>query len=67
MEIKINWIKRKQMTHENTYRDDTIKSKKLKSDTSKLVKSLKNLIVESSVQTYFWFSLILCKSLALFA
>ena len=24
MEIKIKWIKRKQMTHENTYRDDTI-------------------------------------------
>ena len=23
MEIKIKWIKRKQMTHENTYRDDT--------------------------------------------
>ena len=22
MEIKIKWIKRKQMTHENTYRDD---------------------------------------------
>ena len=25
MEIKIKWIKRKQMTHENTYRDDTEK------------------------------------------
>jgi hypothetical protein len=24
MEIKIKWIKRKQMTHENTYRDDII-------------------------------------------
>ena len=24
MEIKIKWIKRKQMTHENTYRDDTV-------------------------------------------
>ena len=24
VEIKIKWIKRKQMTHENTYRDDTI-------------------------------------------
>ena len=24
MEIKIKWIKGKQMTHENTYRDDTI-------------------------------------------
>ena len=24
MEIKIKWIKRKQMTHENTYRDDSI-------------------------------------------
>ena len=24
MEIKIKWIKRKQMTHENTYRDDNI-------------------------------------------
>jgi hypothetical protein len=23
VEIKIKWIKRKQMTHENTYRDDT--------------------------------------------
>jgi hypothetical protein len=23
MEIKIKWIKLKQMTHENTYRDDT--------------------------------------------
>ena len=23
MEFKIKWIKRKQMTHENTYRDDT--------------------------------------------
>ena len=23
MEIKIKWIPRKQMTHENTYRDDT--------------------------------------------
>ena len=23
MEIKIKWIKRKQTTHENTYRDDT--------------------------------------------
>ena len=45
----------------------TNKSKKLKSDTSKLVKSLKNLIVESSVQTYIWFSLIWCKSLALSA
>ena len=22
LEIKIKWIKRKQMTHENTYRDD---------------------------------------------
>jgi hypothetical protein len=22
VEIKIKWIKRKQMTHENTYRDD---------------------------------------------
>ena len=26
MEIKIKWIKRKQMTHENTYRDDNYKS-----------------------------------------
>jgi hypothetical protein len=24
LEIKIKWIKRKQMTHENTYRDDII-------------------------------------------
>ena len=24
MEIKIKWIPRKQMTHENTYRDDTL-------------------------------------------
>ena len=24
MEIKIKWIKRKQMTHENTYRDDIV-------------------------------------------
>jgi hypothetical protein len=24
VEIKIKWIKRKQMTHENTYRDDTL-------------------------------------------
>jgi hypothetical protein len=24
VEIKIKWIKRKQMTHENTYRDDNI-------------------------------------------
>jgi hypothetical protein len=24
VEIKIKWIKRKQMTHENTYRDDSI-------------------------------------------
>jgi hypothetical protein len=24
VEIKIKWIKRKQMTHENTYRDDII-------------------------------------------
>ena len=24
MEIKIKWIKRKQMTHENTYRDDKL-------------------------------------------
>ena len=23
VEIKIKWIKRKQMTHENTYRDDS--------------------------------------------
>ena len=28
VEIKIKWIKRKQMTHENTYRDDTIDLKK---------------------------------------
>jgi hypothetical protein len=26
VEIKIKWIKRKQMTHENTYRDDTKKN-----------------------------------------
>ena len=25
MEIKIKWIPRKQMTHENTYRDDNIR------------------------------------------
>ena len=24
VEIKIKWIKRKQMTHENTYRDDNL-------------------------------------------
>jgi hypothetical protein len=24
VEIKIKWIPRKQMTHENTYRDDTV-------------------------------------------
>jgi hypothetical protein len=27
VEIKIKWIKRKQMTHENTYRDDNLKLK----------------------------------------
>ena len=26
MEIKIKWIPRKQMTHENTYRDDTFRN-----------------------------------------
>ena len=28
MEIKIKWIKRKQMTHENTYRDDKKNTKR---------------------------------------
>ena len=28
MEIKIKWIPRKQMTHENTYRDDISKRQK---------------------------------------
>ena len=28
VQIKIKWIKRKQMTHENTYRDDSCKQKK---------------------------------------
>jgi hypothetical protein len=28
VEIKIKWIPRKQMTHENTYRDDTLILKK---------------------------------------
>ena len=26
MEIKVKWMKRKQMTHENTYRDDKQKN-----------------------------------------
>ena len=30
MEIKIKWIPRKQMTHENTYRDDKFQSPVIK-------------------------------------
>ena len=30
VEIKIKWIKRKQMTHENTYRDDTVRNKEIR-------------------------------------
>ena len=41
MEIKIKWIKRKQMTHENTYRDDILIAKNL------LTGSLKNRSIDN--------------------
>ena len=49
MEIKIKWIPRKQMTHENTYRDDNsiINDNAMSKSKKKLLNYLK--IAETSV------------------
>ena len=45
MEIKIKWIKRKQMTHENTYCDDTTQTDRDPTLTLYILKNMKTMSI----------------------